>query len=450
VSWVTSGGTSLSTPQWAGLAAVANAMRALAGKPLLSTPHALLYQSTANAGVYAAAFLDVARGANGSCATCTSKAGYDSPTGLGTPHGLAMINLLAESTAAPTAPTVVASTVTGAYGEPITFTPSVSSPNAYSLTLSSAPAGVVVTGNVVSWPNPTNGTFSIKLTAKDLKTGLSGVGTYTVVVAAPPAPIVSGGSLTATVGVAFSFPVAAGDRYTCKLSLVGAPAGMTIASTGMNAGTVSWPKPVAGVYRFTLKADDAQTKLSNTGSYTVTVSPVSAPQVAAGAVSGRVGAPFSTTVDVVSANAYTLSLVGAPSGMTINAQGVLSWPNPATGAYSVTVQAKDSKTALVGSGVINVTIGGSAGPSIMSTVLKGVVGKAFTGTVTITDASASLVGVGFSASNAGVKFNTQLGMASTTVSWAAPVAGTFTVSVSATDSAGKSSWAYIPLVITAK
>jgi hypothetical protein len=60
------------------------------------------------------------------------------------------------------------------------------------------------------------------------------------------------------------------------------------------------------------------------------------------------------------------------------------------------------------------------------------------------------VGVGFSASNAGVKFNTQLGMASTTVSWAAPVAGTFTVSVSATDSAGKSSWAYIPLVITAK
>jgi hypothetical protein len=451
VSWVTSGGTSLSTPQWAGLAAVANAMRALNGKGLLGAPHAALYQATASANAYATAFLDVARGANGSCPTCTAKTGYDGPTGLGTPNGLGLVNLLAESTAAPTAPTVLASTVTGDYGQPISFTPSVSSPNAYSLTLSGAPAGMTLKGAVVNWPNPVTGTFSVKVTAKDLKSGLSGQGTYTVVVAPPPPPIVSAGSVTATVGTALSFGVGAGGRYACKLSLVGAPAGMTITAGGMNAATVKWPKPVAGVYRFTLKADDTQTRLSSEATYTVAVSAPLAPQIAAGAVAGRAGEPFSTTVSVMAANAYTLSLVGAPAGMAINAQGELTWAAPVAGNYSVTVQAKDNKTALVGTSVINIGIGANAGgPAIMSTVMRGIAGKPFTGTISITDANAGLIGVGFGATHAGVKFNTQMGMATTTVTWASPVTGSYTVSVSATDSAGKSAVVLIPLLISAK
>ncbi len=450
VSWVTSGGTSIATPQWAGLAAVANAMRDLAGKGPLGAPHAMLYQALSSNSAYATAFLDVSKGANGNCPTCTAKAGYDGPTGLGTPNGMALINLLVETAAAPVAPTVNASTVNGAYGQPIRFTPSVSSPNAYSLSVSSAPAGMVVSGSTVSWPNPVAGTFSVKVSARDVKTGLSGQGITTVVVAPPPPPIVSSGSLTATTGKPLSFAVSAGDRYPCKLSLMGAPSGMTLSASGMNAATVTWPKPVAGVYRFTVKADNAQTAMSSQGSYTVAVSPASAPQVAAGQIAGSAGVPFTATVGVVAANAYTLALAGAPSGMTISPGGTLSWATPAAGSYSVTVQARDSKTGLTGTGVINVGIGGTSGPAIMGTVMTGVAGKAFTGTITITDASAGLVGVSFGASHPGIRFNTQPGMGTTVVNWAAPVAGNYTVQVSATDAAGKSAMTSIALVIGVK
>ncbi|MDE2367844.1 MAG: S53 family peptidase [Burkholderiales bacterium] len=451
VSWVTAGGTSLSTPQWAGLAAVANAMRALAGKGVLGAPHALLYQSLARPGAYAAAFLDVAQGNNGNCVTCTAKAGYDGPTGLGTPNGLSLVNLLAENTAAATsAPTVNPSTVKGAYGQPISFTPSVSSPDAYSLALSGAPAGMAVSGSVVNWPKPVTGTYAVKVSAKDLKTGLTGQGTITIVVAPPPPPFVSSASLTATVGKPLAFGVSAGDRYPCKLSLVGAPAGMTLAAGTMNNANVNWPNPVAGVYRFTVRADDAQTALSGQGSYTVAVSPASAPQVAAGNVAGSGGVPLSVKVGVVAANAYTLSLAGAPSGMTIAADGTLSWPSPVNGNYGVTVQARDSRTGIVGTGVINVAIGGNAGPQIMASVMSGVAGKPFAGTITITDAGAGLIGVAAGASNAGIQVTTQLGMNVTTVSWAAPVAGNYSVQISVTDSAGRSSMASIPLIISAK
>lgn len=451
VSWVTAGGTSLSTPQWAGLAAIANAMRMQAGKAILGAPHALLYRSLSTPATYADAFLDVMKGANGNCATCTTKAGYDGPTGLGSPNGLSLVSLLAESSAtAAAAPTVNPSTVDGKYGEAISFTPSVSSSNAYSLSLSGAPGGMLVAGSVVNWPSPVTGTFNVKVTAKDLKTGLSGVGTYTIVVKPPPAPFVSTGSLTATVGQALTIPVAAGDRYTCNLSLIGAPSGMTIASTGMNKANVTWAKPVAGIYRFTVRADDAKTGLSGQGSYTVAVSAAAAPVVAAGSVAGRVGQAFSTTVAVSSPNAYTLSLSNAPSGMSIAANGVLSWSSPVAGSYGVAVQAKDSKTGIVGTGVVNVVIGGSNGPAIFSNLLTGVAGTPLTGKIWITDPSAGLVGVGFGGSNAGIKFTTDMGMASTTVTWASPVAGTHSVQVSATNSEGKSAWVTIQIVIKAK
>ncbi len=452
VSWVTTGGTSMSTPQWAGLAAVANAQRALAGKGPMGSPHATLYQALSNATTYAGAFLDVTQGSNGLCVICAARAGYDAPTGLGTPNGLTMVNLLASATTptAPVAPTVVAATVNGNYGMAVSFTPSVSAANPVTLSLSGAPAGMVLSGSNVNWPSPVTGSFKVTVTAKDSKSGLTGSGVYTVVIAPPPPPIVSNGSLTATVGVALTLPVSAGDRYPVKLSLVGAPAGMTLTAATVNGATLTWPKPVAGTFRFSLRADTTQTGLSATGSYVVVVNPVGAPQVASGQIALNPGAAFSTPVSVVAANAYTLSLSGAPAGMTISAAGVLSWPTPVAGNYAVTVAARDTKTGLVGSGVINVAVGTSTGPAVFSTVFTGVAGKALSGTINLTDAGASLAGLALASNQAGIKFSTSLGMASTAVTWAAPVTGTWWIQVSVTDNAGRSTMATIPVVINAK
>ena len=83
-SWYSFGGTSAGTPQWAGIVAVANARRALAGRAPLGQLPARLYGM---AGSNAARVLsDVVDGRNGDCSWCAAGAGYDIPTGWGTPQ----------------------------------------------------------------------------------------------------------------------------------------------------------------------------------------------------------------------------------------------------------------------------------------------------------------------------------------------------------------------------
>jgi Putative Ig domain len=75
--WNEVGGTSASSPMLA-------AMFALAGKPG-NTPAQDIYTHTGN-------FFDVTSGNDGSCSPaylCTAQAGYDGPTGIGTPNGIA-------------------------------------------------------------------------------------------------------------------------------------------------------------------------------------------------------------------------------------------------------------------------------------------------------------------------------------------------------------------------
>ncbi|MFC0548959.1 S53 family peptidase [Kutzneria chonburiensis] len=75
--WLVFGGTSVAAPVIAGV-------YALAGRPAAgSNPASLAYSHTGS-------LFDVTSGSNGSCGgsyLCTAKAGYDGPTGLGTPNG---------------------------------------------------------------------------------------------------------------------------------------------------------------------------------------------------------------------------------------------------------------------------------------------------------------------------------------------------------------------------
>jgi hypothetical protein len=77
--WFQVGGTSLAAPLIAGVFALAG------GTPANVSPGATLY-------AHRAALHDITRGANGACGgtpICQARAGYDGPTGLGTPNGLA-------------------------------------------------------------------------------------------------------------------------------------------------------------------------------------------------------------------------------------------------------------------------------------------------------------------------------------------------------------------------
>ncbi len=75
--WMTTGGTSAGAPQWAGLLAIADQGRALAGEPSLSDAVSAVY------GLPASDFHDVTGGGNGAV---SARAGYDTITGRGSPY----------------------------------------------------------------------------------------------------------------------------------------------------------------------------------------------------------------------------------------------------------------------------------------------------------------------------------------------------------------------------
>ncbi len=190
LKWISAGGTSLSTPQWAGLLAVANAIRARSSGALLGQPHSALYGSVgAVPGTYANAFGDVLSGSNGSCSVCAAKSGYDTPTGLGTPHGTALLAALAGSPAVAPAPapaptptptpapvTGISITTTGFTGvaaKALTGSIAFNDPSntAFSAQITGVPAGMAFTLSgrtlTATWAAPRTGNYTLNVSMRN-------------------------------------------------------------------------------------------------------------------------------------------------------------------------------------------------------------------------------------------------------------------------------------------
>ncbi|HEX7987121.1 MAG TPA: putative Ig domain-containing protein [Duganella sp.] len=283
VKWTSVGGTSLATPQWAGLIAVANALRAQNAKAALGAPHAALYTQIASVpGTYASVFADVTAGSHGTCTTCGAKTGYDAPSGLGTPNASSLLGTLSGLTVQ-TAPVVTAATINGKAGTALTFTASVTSTNAVTYSLSGAPAGMTISGaGVVGWTAPVAGTYSVTVTAKDGVNGLSGSGVYTVVIAAAGTitttvnagtggPVFKATALTGVAGrpLSGSFSITDAGSKSMAVSISGAPLGMMFAASG---GTISmlWASPVTGSYQLKVVATNGS-GVSSTVTIPVTI-----------------------------------------------------------------------------------------------------------------------------------------------------------------------------------
>ena len=446
VNWLSVGGTSLSTPQWAGLIAVANASRALLAKPALGTPHAVLYGQIATVpGSYASVFADVTKGSDGVCATCTAKVGYDALSGLGTPNVTSLLSALSGATAVAAAPVVTSASISGVVGAAMSFTVAVAATNPVTYALSGAPTGMAIsTSGVVTWATPVVGSYPVTVIAKDTKTAQTGQGVYTVTVTQQPAPVVNAAAFSGKVGTALSFSVSVTASNPVTYTLTGAPAGMTIST----AGVVTWATPVAGTYSVTVIAKDSKTGLSGQGIYTVAIAAPLPPVVTSATINGKPGTALSYAVTVVAANPVTYTLSGAPTGMSISSTGVISWASPVVGSYSVTVVAKDTKTALSGQGVYTVKIA-TAGPVITASAMTGVLGKALTGTISITDTGA-IVWMSVSISGAPLGMSFSMTGLTITAKWPTPAVGTYSLKVTATDSIGLSSQVILPITITAK
>ncbi len=444
VSWVSVGGTSLSTPQWAGILAVANATRALTGKAALGTPHALLYGQIASVpGKYASNFADITQGSDGSCASCSAKAGYDQLSGLGTPNVASLLGALNDGTSAATAPLVTPASISGKVGTALSFTVSVQAPNPVTYTLTGAPAGMSISGaGAVSWATPLAGSYPVTVIAKDTKTALSGQGVYTVVISALAPPVLTPGAISGKVGTALSYNVVFSAPNPVSFTLGGAPAGMTISS----GGTLSWATPVQGTYTVTVTAKDSKTALTGQAAFTIAIGAVAAPVVTPATINGSVGSALAFTVASTAPNPVAYTLSGAPTGMSISG-ALVSWARPVAGTYAVTVIAKDSKTGLSGQAVLTVKIV-SGGPTITAAPINGVAGKPVSGTISVASAGAAGMSVSLSGVPMGMTFSAA--GSTLTANWANPVQGNYSMKVILIDSFGQSAQTTIPITIAAR
>jgi hypothetical protein len=356
VGWYSAGGTSLATPQWAGIIAIANALRAQSSLAPIGASQPTLYGLATHSGSYASTFLDVTTGNDGSCTTCYAETGYDPPSGLGSPNAASLLTALTGVTAA-TAPVVSPATVTGKAGVALSFTLSATDSHPLTYSLSGAPAGLSVNSStgVVSWNSPSSGNYSVTAIALDATTGLSGEATISIAIVAPQPPTLAGGAVSGIAQTALTFTAQATDVNTVTYSLSGAPSGMTVST----AGVVTWAAPLAGTYAVTVIAKDATTGLSGQGLYTVTIAP-SGPVIQTASLSGVAGRVLTGSIGIAdnSSTALSVSISGIPAGMSISAaSGMLSltWASPVTGNYAVRVVAVDTKN-LTASAIIPVVI----------------------------------------------------------------------------------------------
>jgi subtilase family serine protease len=87
--WGVVGGTSVSSPCWAGIMAIANSWRVAHGKTTLTQPQNDLYPDAE------ADFHDITTGNNGGCGTqCKAGPGYDFVTGVGSARGALLVPAL--------------------------------------------------------------------------------------------------------------------------------------------------------------------------------------------------------------------------------------------------------------------------------------------------------------------------------------------------------------------
>lgn len=444
LKWYAFGGTSIAAPQWAGLAAIANAIRATRQQDPLGDIHARLYSAIAVLPTrYASSFSDVAVGANGTCFSCRSVRGFDMATGLGTPQAAALLELL--STDYP--PSLPSSTMpVGTVGKAYVLQwPSIDSA-AGKLTYSASelPAGMTVSSaGTVSWRSPVAGDYNFTLTVASATGGKKTAIQSLKVVWPNRAPVFTLEPLGATTVEAFAYQVRASDpdEDAFTFSLASGPRGLTVSPTG----EMAWLKPVKGKYAVRVTAKDAK-GLASTATFTLTVKyPPTAPTVSAASVGAKVGTAFNYSIRFLDINEepLTFTLADAPEGMTVSSKGVLSWRYPVVGIYPVTVTATDPG-GLTGSAVVTVTaIQPNRAPTMVSGAFDAVGGQPFSARVTGSDLDGDAVTFSVSGAPYGLKMT-----AGGELSWPVPVRGKYTLRVTARDARGLTSSAYFVLTVT--
>ena len=274
--WFQVGGTSLATPLIAAIYALTgNAASTNAG----STPYA-----------HASSLHDVTSGSNGSCGgtyLCTAKVGYDGPTGLGTPNGIAAFST-ASGPPPPPPPAdfsvgVSPTSTTVAPGTNAVYTVSVGATGGFSDTVgltqtglpngTFSPATVTASGSstlTVSTTGLAAGSYPFTITGKDTSTSATHSVAATLVVASGPPPNFS---ISVSPTSRTILPTST-STYTVTITPTNGFSGpVSLSATGFVSGLSGSfsPNPASSTSTFTVTASGVRTsRLSSRVTLTIT------------------------------------------------------------------------------------------------------------------------------------------------------------------------------------
>ncbi len=272
------------------------------------------------------------------------------------------------------------------------------------------------------------GSHAVTAKATDIA-GHSSSASINVTVGNPPV-ITSAGSASGTAGSAFSYQITATNNPT-SFNATGLPAGLSVNTGG---GLISGTPGSAGTFSVTINATNG----SGTGSATLTLSIAAAPPPTVSVVNPANGAVVSGTIAIsgTANGGVAVSSVGVSvdGGAFAVATGTGAWSfglntlSLANGAHTLQAKAWDSAGNVSTSTLVNVTVGNP--PAITSAgSASGTAGSAFSYQITATNSATSFNATGLPA---GLSVNTASGLISGTPS----ATGGFSVTLSASNSAG--------------
>ncbi|WP_342472442.1 putative Ig domain-containing protein [Metasolibacillus sp. FSL H7-0170] len=335
-------------------------------------------------------------------------------------------------------------------GTPLTFTATATDSDSALLTYSlvGAPMGASIdaTTGVFTWTpteaqGPGSYTFAVRVSDGALTDEESITVTVNEVNTAPV--LVAIGNKTVDEESMLTFTASAMDvdlpENSLTYSLVGAPMG---ASINAMTGVFTWTPTEAqgpGSYTFAVRVSDGM--LTDEESLTVTVNEVNTAPVLAAIGNKTVdeGSLLTFTASATDAdlpeNSLTYSLVGAPTGASINAMtGVFTWtPTEAQGPGSYTFAVRVSDGTLTDSETITVTVNEVNAAPVLASIGNKTVneGTSLTFTATATDSDSAVLTYSLVGAPMGASINAMTGVFTWTPTEAqGPGSYTFAVRVS--------------------
>jgi subtilase family serine protease len=382
------GGTSFAAPMWAGYLALANQQAASNGLPAPGFINPAIYPLGLSSA-YDNDFHDITSGGDGPFETT---AGYDLPTGWGSPNGAGLINFLTGPAQPGFTLSASPSSVSVTQGSSGTSTITVTDVGGFTGSVTLAASGLPSGVTAAFSPNPTTNTSTLTLSASSSATtgtvtvtitGTSGSITATTTVSLTVNPLVQSFTLSAAPSSVSIAKGGASGASTITITPVNGFSGnVTLTTSALPKGvTASFsPNPAtstsvltftasttaaAGTKTITITGTSGSLKATTTVSLTVTPLGGFSITLTPTALSVAQGSSGNSTVTIVPTNGFdqavTLTATGVPSGVTASFS-----TDPATTTSVLTLTVSDSAAA----GKSTITVTGTYGTHVHSKPLK--------------------------------------------------------------------------------